>query len=88
MNNSLKIKLFNYISKKNENTNSAFTLGELIIVVIVIGILSLITVPVFRNASDKARQKESSSLLIPSSLINQPNQLNTINDSSKNKFKT
>ena len=88
MNNSLKIKLLNYISKKNENTNSAFTLGELIIVVIVIGILSLITVPVFRNASDKARQKESSSLLIPSSLINQPNQLNTINDSSKNKFKT
>ena len=88
MNNSLKIKLLNYISNKNENTNSAFTLGELIIVVIVIGILSLITVPVFRNASDKARQKESSSLLIPSSLINQPNQLNTINDSSKNKFKT
>jgi len=88
MNNTLKIKLLNYISKKNENTNSAFTLGELIIVVIVIGILSLITVPVFRNASDKARQKESSSLLIPSSLINQPNQLNTINDSSKNKFKT
>ena len=79
MNNSLKIKLLNYISKKNENTNSAFTLGELIIVVIVIGILSLITVPVFRNASDKARQKESSSLFIPSSLINQPNQHNTIN---------
>ena len=88
MNNTSKIKLLNYISKKNEKTNSAFTLGELIIVVIVIGILSLITVPVFRNASDKARQKESSSLLIPSSLINQPNQLNTINDSSKNKFKT
>ncbi len=88
MKNTLKIKLLNYISKKNENTNSAFTLGELIIVVIVIGILSLITVPVFRNASDKARQKESSSLLIPCSLKNQPNQLNTINDSSKIKFKT
>ena len=35
---------------------------ELIVVVVIIGILSSIAIPSFQNASDKAKQKEASTL--------------------------
>ena len=60
---ALKQKLIQYLASKKYNSNSAFTLVELIVVVVIIGILSSIAIPSFQNASDKAKQKEPATLL-------------------------
>ena len=51
------------IKKYLNNNHEGFTLVELIVVVVIIGILSAIAIPSFQNASDKAKQKEASVLL-------------------------
>jgi len=45
------------IKKYLNNNHEGFTLVELIVVVVIIGILSAIAIPSFQNASKKARQK-------------------------------
>ena len=48
---------------KKKTISNAFTLVELVVVVMVIGILSAIAVPSFKNATYKTRQKEAALLL-------------------------
>ena len=51
------------IRNKEISLESGFTLVELIVVVMIIGILSSIAIPSFINAGHKAKQKEASILL-------------------------
>ena len=59
---SFKKQLINYLSKRNFKSQNAFTLVELIVVVVIIGILSSIAIPSFQNASEKAKQGEKNEI--------------------------
>tara|TARA_E500000331_G_scaffold116412_1_gene113684 strand:- start:15374 stop:15931 length:558 start_codon:yes stop_codon:yes gene_type:complete len=60
---NLKTTLTKYLNTRLKESESGFTLVELIVVVVIIGILSSIAIPSFQNASEKAKQKEASSLI-------------------------
>ena len=56
-------KIKNLSSLQQLNSEDGFTLVELIVVVMMIGILSSIAIPQFMTAADKAKQKEATGIV-------------------------
>ena len=56
-------KIKNLTSLKQLQDEEGFTLVELIVVVMMIGILSSIAIPQFMTAADKAKQKEATGIV-------------------------
>ncbi len=63
LNLKLRLELASKIRNKELGLESGFTLVELIVVVMIIGILSSIAIPSFMSAGDKAKQQEASTLV-------------------------
>ena len=63
VNLKLRLDLARRIQSREISLESGFTLVELIVVVMIIGILSSIAIPSFMNAGDKAKQQEASTLV-------------------------
>tara|TARA_Y100001968_G_scaffold333007_1_gene393556 strand:+ start:696 stop:1298 length:603 start_codon:yes stop_codon:yes gene_type:complete len=63
INDRLRLEILQCIRSEESRFEGGFTLVELIVVVMIIGILSSIAIPSFMSAGDKAKQQEASTLV-------------------------